>query len=215
MAHAAEAHAAEAHAHAPQAFIWRYVFSKDHKVIAVQYYVTAMIMALVAGILAMLIRIQIAWPEKDFGWLGSIFPMGYSGGVMNPEFYAMLFTMHGTIMVFFVMSTAPVSGFGNLLIPLQVGARDMAFPFLNGLSFWTFLPALHRDPGLVLRGRGRGRRRLDLLPAAVRAQGRGARLRHGPDPVDRRAWCCSSRPSPWAASTSSPRSSTCARPGCR
>jgi cytochrome c oxidase subunit 1 len=58
---------------------------------------------------------------------------------MNPEFYAMLFTMHGTIMVFFVLSTAPVSGFGNLLIPLQVGARDMAFPFLNGLSFWTFL----------------------------------------------------------------------------
>jgi cytochrome c oxidase subunit 1 len=141
MAHAAEAHAAEAHAHAPQAFIWRYVFSKDHKVIAVQYYVTAMIMALVAGILAMLIRIQIAWPEKDFGWLGSLFPMGYSGGVMNPEFYAMLFTMHGTIMVFFVMSTAPVSGFGNLLIPLQCGARDMAFPMLNGLSYWTFLPA--------------------------------------------------------------------------
>ena len=66
-------------------------------------------------------------------------PGGYDSGVMKPEFYAMLFTMHGTIMVFFVMSTAPVSGFGNLLIPLQVGARDMAFPFLNGLSFWTFL----------------------------------------------------------------------------
>src|SRR5688572_20473816 len=139
MAHAVEAHAAEAHAHAPQGFLWRYVFSKDHKVIAVQYYVTAMVMALVAGLLAMLIRLQIAWPEKDFGWLGSILPRGYSGGVMNPEFYAMLFTMHGTIMVFFVMSTAPVSGFGNLLIPLQTGARDMAFPFLNGLSFWTFL----------------------------------------------------------------------------
>src|SRR6187401_1855903 len=140
MAHAAEAHSAEAHAHAaPTAFIWRYVFSKDHKVIAVQYYVTAMLMALVAGILAMLIRIQIAWPEAQIGWLGSIFPMGFSDGVMNPEFYAMLFTMHGTIMVFFVLSTAPVSGFGNLLIPLQVGARDMAFPFLNGLSFWTFL----------------------------------------------------------------------------
>ena len=57
---------------------------------------------------------------------------------MSPEFYSMLFTMHGTIMVFFVLSTAPVSGFGNLLIPLQTGARDMAFPFLNGLSFWTF-----------------------------------------------------------------------------
>ena len=141
MAHAPEAHAGEAHAaHAPQAFIWRYVFSKDHKVIGIQYYVTAMLMALVAGLLAMLIRVQLAWPEKDYTWLGNILPMGYESGVMRPEFYAMLFTMHGTIMVFFVLSTAPVSGFGNLLIPLQVGARDMAFPFLNGLSFWTFLP---------------------------------------------------------------------------
>lgn len=140
MSEAAEAHAAEAHAHAPQAFIWRYVFSKDHKVIAIQYYVTAMLMALVAGVLAMLVRLQLAWPEKTWPGLGRLFSSGFSDGVMNPEFYAMLFTMHGTIMVFFVLSTAPVSGFGNLLIPLQIGARDMAFPFLNGLSYWTFLP---------------------------------------------------------------------------
>ena len=145
MAHAGEAHAAEAHAHAPQAFIWRYVFSKDHKVIGIQYYVTAMAMALIAGLLAMLIRVQLAWPEVDWGFVGRLLPMGFQGGdgqpfVMNPEFYAMLFTMHGTIMVFFVMSTAPVSGFGNILIPLQIGARDMAFPFLNALSYWTFLP---------------------------------------------------------------------------
>ena len=142
MSQTAEAHpGAHAHAddHAPQAFIWKYVFSKDHKVIAVQYYVTAMLMALVAGLLAMLIRLQIAWPEKDWPTLGRFLSTGFSGGVMNPEFYAMLFTMHGTIMVFFVLSTAPVSGFGNLLIPLQTGARDMAFPFLNGLSYWTFL----------------------------------------------------------------------------
>jgi len=144
MAHT-EAHAAEAHAHdhAPTAFIWKYVFSKDHKVIGIQYYVTAMLMALIAGLLAMLIRVQLAWPEVNWGIIGKLLPMGFQGGdgqpyVMNPEFYAMLFTMHGTIMVFFVLSTAPVSGFGNLLIPLQVGARDMAFPFLNGLSFWTF-----------------------------------------------------------------------------
>jgi cytochrome c oxidase subunit 1 len=143
MAH--EAHAetghAEAHAHAaPQAFIWRYIFSKDHKVIAVQYYLTAMFMAVIAGLLAMTIRLQLAWPEKTWPQLGKVLSSGFSDGVMNPEFYAMLFTMHGTIMVFFVLSTAPVSGFGNLLIPLQAGARDMAFPFLNGLSFWTFLP---------------------------------------------------------------------------
>jgi len=139
MAHAAEAHAAEAHAHRPQSFIWRYVFSKDHKVIGIQYYVTAMLMALVAGLLAMMVRLQLAWPDKTFPGLGRFLPDGYSDGVMNPEFYAMLFTMHGTIMVFFVLSTAPVSGFGNYLIPLQTGARDMAFPFLNGLSYWTFL----------------------------------------------------------------------------
>jgi len=137
MAHA-ETHAAEAHA--PQAFIWKYVFSKDHKVIGIQYYVTAMLMALIAGLLAMLIRLQLAWPEKTWPGLGKVLTTGFSDGVMNPEFYAMLFTMHGTIMVFFVLSTAPVSGFGNILIPLQCGARDMAFPFLNGLSFWTFLP---------------------------------------------------------------------------
>jgi cytochrome c oxidase subunit 1 len=142
MSQAVEAHH-DAHAHAghePQAFIWKYVFSKDHKVIAVQYYVTAMVMALVAGLLAMLIRMQLAWPEKNWPTIGRFLSKGFSDGVMNPEFYAMLFTMHGTIMVFFVLSTAPVSGFGNLLIPLQVGGRDMAFPFLNGLSYWTFLP---------------------------------------------------------------------------
>src|SRR6185503_17231444 len=144
MAHAGEVHAAEAHAHAPQAFIWRYVFSKDHKVIGIQYYITAMTRALVAGLLVMMIRVQLAWPEVDWGFVGRLMPLGFQGGngqpyVMNPEFYSMLFTMHGTIMVFFVLSTAPVSGFGNILIPLQTGARDMAFPFLNGLSYWTFL----------------------------------------------------------------------------
>ena len=139
MAHAAETHV-EAHAHAPQAFIWKYVFSKDHKVIGIQYYVTAMLMALIAGTLAMMIRLQMGFPTSQWPWLEKLFPVSFSGGVMDPSFYAMLFTMHGTIMVFFVLSTAPVSGFGNILIPLQVGARDMAFPFLNGLSYWTFLP---------------------------------------------------------------------------
>jgi cytochrome c oxidase subunit 1 len=138
MTHVSEAHATAAHA--PQAFIWRYVFSKDHKVIGVQYYVTAMFMALVAGTLAMLIRLQLAWPEASWPALGRWLSRGFSDGVMSPEFYAMLFTMHGTIMVFFVLSTAPVSGFGNVLIPLQVGWRDMAFPFLNALSYWTFVP---------------------------------------------------------------------------
>src|SRR4029453_16088940 len=139
MAQTTAAHDAHvAHEHAPQAFIWKYVFSKDHKVIGIQYYMTAMVMAWVAGSLRIPIRLQLACPGKNWPGLGRVRSSGFTDGVMNPEFSAMLFTMHGTIMVFFVLSTAPVSGFGNLLIPLQVGARDMAFPFLNGLSFWTF-----------------------------------------------------------------------------
>src|SRR5688500_14367931 len=100
MAHVAEAHAGhghDAHDHAPQAFIWKYVFSKDHKVIGVQYYVTAMLMAVIAGLLAMLIRLQIAWPTEPMKVIGSVLTKGYSNGIMDPAFYAMLFTMHGTI----------------------------------------------------------------------------------------------------------------------
>ncbi len=136
--HPVETHVA--HDHAPTSFIFKYVFSKDHKVIGIQYYLTAMTMALIAGLLAMAIRLQLGFPESSFPGLEKLFPQAFAGGVMDPAFYTMLFTMHGTIMVFFVLSTAPVSGFGNFLIPLQTGARDMAFPFLNGLSFWTFLP---------------------------------------------------------------------------
>ncbi len=185
MAHPAEAHAAEAHAHAPQSFIWRYVFSKDHKVIGIQYYVTAMLMALVAGILAMLVRMQLAWPDSTFPGIGRFLPSGFSDGVMNPEFYAMLFTMHGTIMVFFVLSTAPVSGFGNLLIPLQTGARDMAFPFLNGLSYWTFLPGCITILAVLLRERRGRRRRLDRLSPALGPPERHPGLAVGTDPLDR------------------------------
>ncbi len=174
------------HEHAPQAFIWRYVFSKDHKVIGIQYYLTAMVMAWVAGILAMLIRLQLAWPEKTWPVLGRFLKSGFSDGVMNPEFYAMLFTMHGTIMVFFVLSTAPVSGFGNLLIPLQCGARDMAFPFLNALSYWTFLPGC-----LIILTSPPTRR---SPPCATRFPAR----RPG-RPSGSSAWSSSSPPSPWAA----------------
>jgi len=122
----------------PRSFIRRYIFSTDHKVIGIQYYLTAVVMALVGGILAMLIRIQLAWPQAPQSWLGKLLPGGYTEGIMKPEYYPMLFTMHGTLMVFFVLSTAPVSGMGNFLIPLQVGARDMAFPVLNMISYWTF-----------------------------------------------------------------------------
>ncbi len=121
-------------------FLRKYIFSMDHKVIGKQYFIVAMIMAIIGGILAMLIRIQLAWPNVEIAWLAKLIPGGFQAGLMKPEFYISLFTMHGTIMVFFVLSLAPISGFGNFIIPLQIGARDMASPLLNMLSFWTLIP---------------------------------------------------------------------------
>src|SRR5262249_6855950 len=128
-------------AHAPTSFIRRYIFSTDHKIIGIQYFLTGMFMAVVAGLLAMLMRLQLAWPKVQWPLLGKLLPGGMPGGVMKPEFYLSLVTMHGTLMVFFVISFALVSGLGNYLIPLQIGARDMAFPFLNMLSYWVAVPA--------------------------------------------------------------------------
>jgi len=105
---------------------WRtYVFSLDHKVIGAQYLFTAIVMALLAGGLAIMMRLQLAFPGKER------FP---------PDAYLSYVTMHGTLMVFFVVSMA-LSALGNFLIPLQVGARDMAYPLLNALSYWTIVPA--------------------------------------------------------------------------
>lgn len=123
---------------APTGFISRYVFSLDHRVIGLQYLLTAMGMAILGGLLALLVRVQIAWPDHAFGWVSKILPQGFDEGTMKPEFYAALFTMHGTIMIFFVLSAALIGGFGNYLIPLQVGAKDMAFPRLNALSYWIY-----------------------------------------------------------------------------
>ncbi len=128
------------HDHGKQSFISKYIFSFDHKMIGKQYLTLTMFMAVVGGALAMLVRLQLGYPGQHAQFWEMLFPSGMASGVMTPEFYIMLFTMHGTIMVFFVLSIGPVSGFGNFLIPLQIGARDMAFPFLNMLSFWTVLP---------------------------------------------------------------------------
>jgi cytochrome c oxidase subunit 1 len=111
----------------------------DHKIIGIQYLLTAMFAAVVAGLLAVMMRIQLAWPDSRWPLLEKILPAAVSEGVMKPEFYLSMVTMHGTLMAFFVISFALVSGFGNFLIPLQIGARDMAYPFLNMLSFWIGL----------------------------------------------------------------------------
>jgi cytochrome c oxidase subunit 1 len=120
-------------------FIRRYIFSTDHKVIGIQYIITGLVMALVGAALASLIRLQLGWPDHQWPLLARLLPEGYPGGVMAPEFYLAVVTMHGTIMVFFFVSYVLVSGFGNYLVPLHVGARDMAFPFLNMLSYWIAL----------------------------------------------------------------------------
>ena len=131
-------HATE-HAH-PQLGFWRkYVFSTDHKIIGIQYMITAMAMAVVGGLLSMFMRLQLAWPGHAWPALGKLFPVAFAGNIMDPAFYVSLVTMHGTIMVFFLFTAVLTGAFGNFLIPLQIGARDMAFPFLNALSYWVFL----------------------------------------------------------------------------
>ncbi|GAB2798524.1 cytochrome c oxidase subunit 1 [Hymenobacter luteus] len=133
------ADAATAH-EAPETPSWlfRYVFSQDHKTIAKQYLLTGMAWALVAGTLSTLFRLQLGWPEGSMAWLRPVLGHWIVEGKLNPEFYLALVTMHGTIMLFFVL-TAGLSGtFSNLLIPLQIGARDMASGFMNMLSYWFF-----------------------------------------------------------------------------
>jgi len=123
--------------HENQSFVSKYIFSLDHKVIGIQYIVTGLIMALVGAFLATLIRLQLAWPAHQWELLGRLMPTGFPQGYMTPEFYISVVTMHGTIMVFFFISYVLVSGFGNYLVPLHVGAKDMAFPLVNMLSYWT------------------------------------------------------------------------------
>ena len=125
--------------HEPQGFLRKYVFSTDHKVIGIQYILTGLIMGLVGAGLAVLIRLQLGWPEVPKTLLGEWLPNGMPGGIMTPEFYLAVVTMHGSIMVFFFISYVLVSGFGNYLVPLQIGAKDMAFPLLNMLSYWIGL----------------------------------------------------------------------------
>ncbi len=131
-----------AHAEHELSFVQKYIFSQDHKIIGIQYMLTSLFMALVGGTLAMLIRMQLGWPGTKWGLAAALFPGGFQGGQMKPDFYLAVVTMHGTIMIFFVLTTILSGGFGNFLIPLQIGARDMAFPWLNMMSYWLYPPAI-------------------------------------------------------------------------
>ncbi|MCX8050914.1 MAG: cbb3-type cytochrome c oxidase subunit I [Chlorobi bacterium] len=130
--------AVEAHHHEPQSFWTKYVFSQDHKVIAMQYMITALVMGFIGMVMSWLFRIQLAWPDHNLPFLRFLMPTNMESGTLQTPGYYMLVTMHGTIMIFFLLTAILTGGFGNFLIPLQVGARDMAFPFLNMLSYWFY-----------------------------------------------------------------------------
>jgi cytochrome c oxidase subunit 1 len=127
-------------------FLTTYVFSMDHKVIAKQFLITGIFWGIIGAAMSIIFRLQLGFPEENYTWLkpllGKWIIVNDAGiGSLSPEFYYALVTMHGTILVFFVL-TAGLSGtFSNLLIPLQLGARDMASPFLNMLSYWFFFLA--------------------------------------------------------------------------
>jgi len=161
------------HAHAaPQGFIRKYIFSLDHKVIGIQYFLLALAAVWVGMILSLLMRIHLIWPTAVLPLVGEI----------KPETYLSLLTMHGTIMVFFVLTSAPQGGFGNYFLPLQIGAPDMAFPVLNMLSFWTtfvaflvMLAAFFVTGGAPLHG-WTGYAPLSAVPSTGPGEGPGADL---------------------------------------
>ncbi len=128
----------DGHGHHKETFLTKYIFSQDHKMISKQFLITGIIMGTIGMLMSMLFRLQLAYPDTKFPFLESLIGQWGEGGKLSPDFYLALITIHGTIMVFFVL-TAGLSGtFSNLLIPLQCGARDMASPFLNMLSYWFF-----------------------------------------------------------------------------
>lgn len=133
---------ADHHAHEHHdTFITKYVFSQDHKMIAKQFLITGIVWAVLGGLMSVLFRLQLGYPDSTFPWLQDILGKWAEGGKITPAAYYALVTTHGTVLVFFVL-TAGLSGtFANFLIPLQIGARDMASPFMNMLSYWFFFAA--------------------------------------------------------------------------
>src|SRR5437870_5272562 len=133
-------HAAVEHAHPEMGFVRKYIFSTDHKIIGIQFLFSTLIFLALGGFLAMLVRAQLAWPHAELPWVSSWF-LESNGGRMSESFYNMLFSMHASIMIFFVIIPVLVGAFGNFTIPLMIGAKDMAFPTLNMLSYWFMWPA--------------------------------------------------------------------------
>ena len=127
------------HHHHEESFVSKYIFSMDHKMISKQFLITAIFMGVVAMMLSVFFRLQLGWPDESFGILSTFLGEKWApGGVLSENMYLGLVTIHGTIMVFFLLTGGLSGTFSNLLIPLQIGARDMASGFLNMLSFWFF-----------------------------------------------------------------------------
>ena len=138
-----ESHGHDDHGHHEHhdTFLTKYVFSQDHKMIAKQFLITGMVWAVLGGLMSVLFRLQLGYPDSTFPFLEDLLGKWAKGGRITPEAYYALVTTHGTVLVFFVL-TAGLSGtFANFLIPLQIGARDMASPFMNMLSYWFFFAA--------------------------------------------------------------------------
>jgi cytochrome c oxidase subunit I len=132
-------HGHEHEHHHKDTFITKYIFSIDHKMIAKQYLITGILMGVIGVAISLLFRLQLAWPEQSFKIFSIVLGDSYApNGVMANDRYLALVTIHGTIMVFFVLTAALSGTFSNLLIPLQIGARDMASGFMNMLSYWLF-----------------------------------------------------------------------------
>ena len=140
-----QTHGATGHEHPELNFFRKYIFSEDHKIIGIQFLFSGLIFFLIGGLLAMMVRLQLAWPNSNIPIISKLFPISW-GQRMEPSFYTMLFSMHATIMIFFVIIPLLTGAFGNFLIPLMIGAKDMAFPKLNMMSYWVMWPAF----GLIL-----------------------------------------------------------------
>jgi cytochrome c oxidase subunit I len=142
-----ELHDASAHGHHELSFFNKYIWSEDHKTIAIQYLFATLFFLIVGGLLAMGVRYQLAFPGVPVPLIGGLLPkwLVTDSGAFSPGGYNALFTMHATVMVFLVVMPLLVGVFGNFLIPLEIGAPDMAFPFFNALSFWLFFTS-----GIVL-----------------------------------------------------------------
>ena len=141
MSHDTHAHHDHSHDHGhhhEETFISKYVFSQDHKMISKQFLITAIIMGCIAMFMSTFFRLQLGWPGQSFPILETFLGRWAPGVVMTPDMYLALVTIHGTIIVFFVLTGGLSGTFSNLLIPFQIGARDMASGFLNMLSYWFF-----------------------------------------------------------------------------